>query len=269
MSLDNLSALFMAVLAYSCIAGGETLMKMGIPWLGWRGPKNHAFFRSRRLWLLGLILANLYGIPSAIALRHLPAHVVGAFAGWTVVLLVFLSHRILGERLTRADILNALFFVAGIVTLSLQERPVAPVRIATAILVGLCLLPIACTAGGFVKGFPNRVRAGLFSAAAGTSAGLMVIFLRLLVLRHGFALGGYLVSIHLYLYIFFALLSLAALQLALKRGGMILTAAMKYSTAIITPFLGAVLVFSLPVKPLQWTAAALVVYSVIMLFQRR
>lgn len=265
----TLFAVFMALLAYSCIAGGEVLMKMGISWLGWRGPKDRVFFRSRRRWVAGLILANLYGIPSAAALNHLPAHIVGAFSGWVVVLLVILSHRVLDEPLTRGDGVYAFLFVSGIVGLNLLERTTEPEVVLAPALAVLSLFPAVLLALGFIKGFSNRLRTVLFGAAAGMSAGLMVIFLRLLVLCHGFQVGRYFASVHLYLYVAFALLSLAALQLAFQRGAMILTASLKYSANILYPFLAAPLVFRTELSCLHWMLALLIVFSVVRLIRHR
>lgn len=263
-----LFAVLMAMLAYSCIAVGEVMMKKGISWLGWTGGKDVLYYRSRRLWLLGLILVNLYGIPSAVALRHLSAHVMGAFSGWVVVLLVCLSHRVLKEKLTRADRMYALLFVVGIVALNLLEKPVNDAVASFSVLAALSLLPLGLLSGGMSRGVSRRIRTIACGIAAGMSAGLMVIYLRLLVLEFRFSVLRYFESPWLYLYVFFALLSLVALQLAFKSGGMILTTSMKYSAAIITPFLGAVAVFPRPVNPWQWAAAALIVFAVIRLIPR-
>ncbi|HDP93957.1 MAG TPA: hypothetical protein ENN40_01190 [Candidatus Aminicenantes bacterium] len=269
MNPATIFAVFMALLAYSCIAGGEMLMKVGISWLGWRGPKTSAYFRSRRLWVAGLVLANLYGIPSAVALKYLPPHIVGAFSGWVVVLLVILSHRVLGEPLTRNDGLFAFLFVVGFVFLNLLDRAPGDTAGASSALWGISLLPVAVFGMGFARGLPKRSRAVLFGAVAGMSAGLMVVFLRLLVLEFGFDVARYFSSAYLYLYVFFALLSLAALQLALKKAGMIQTASLKYSTNILYPFLAAPLVFQTQLSWLHWALAALIVFSVVRLIRHR
>ena len=262
MTLSRLFALIMALAAYSCIAGGELLMKKGIGWLGWQGPRKPEFLYYRRLWLTGLVLANLYGIPSAVALAGLPAHVVGAFSGWTVVLLALFSHRFLNERLSARDLLHGFLFAAGIVVLNLLDKPGTAVLPSMVALAVFSLVPVALTAVGGLLIANRRWKTMAFGAAAGMSTGLMVVFLRLLVQEHQFALGRYLSSPSLYLYIFFALLALVALQLALKNGGMILTAAMKYAAAILTPMACAPLVFGIPISPYQWAAAAVMVYAV-------
>lgn len=244
-------------------------MKMGISWLGWRGPQTSIYFRSRRLWVAGLVLANLYGIPSAVALNYLPAHIVGAFSGWVVVLLVILSHRVLDEPLTRGDGVYAFLFVVGIAFLNLLDRAPGDRAVASSALWGISLLPVAVFALGFLRGISSRRRAVLFGAVAGISAGLMVVFLRLLVLEFRFDVARYLSSAYLYFYVFFALLSLAALQLALKNAGMILTASLKYSTNILYPFLAAALVFRTHLSWLQWALALLIVFSVVRLIRHR
>jgi len=237
-------------------------MKMGISWLGWKGPRKPEFFHHRRLWVTGLVLANLYAIPSAVALAALPAHVVGAFSGWTVVLLALLSRRFLKEDLSKRDLTHGALFVTGIAALNLLDHPGTFTMPSMEALAVISVLPVALTAGGVPSIVSRRWKTIMYGAAAGMSTGLMVVFLRLLVQKYQFMIGRYFASPFLYLYAFFALLALAALQLALKNGGMILTAAMKYSTAILTPMACAPLVFGISVSPYQWVAATVMVYAV-------
>ncbi|MCP5046650.1 MAG: hypothetical protein GY940_05735, partial [bacterium] len=77
--MNNLFPVFMALTAYTMISLGFVMMKKGIDWMGWKGPKNKTFYRNLGIWITGFLVMNIYGIPSAIALKTLPPHIVSAF----------------------------------------------------------------------------------------------------------------------------------------------------------------------------------------------
>ncbi|MCP5103511.1 MAG: hypothetical protein GY950_09040, partial [bacterium] len=118
-------SIFMALIAYSAVSTGFVLMKMGIDWMGWKGKRDKVFYKKFFIWVTGFIIMNIYGVPSAIALKQLPPHIVAAFAGWGIVVLVFLSHFLLKETLFKTDFVFSFLIVAGIFLLNFFEKPSA------------------------------------------------------------------------------------------------------------------------------------------------
>lgn len=267
--MNYLFAIFMAVIAYSCISTGFVLQKLGIDWLGWKGEKNRAYFKNLSLWIAGFIIMNIYGVPSAVALKQLPPHIVAAFAGWGIIVLVFLSHFLLKEKLFKTDYFFSLLVVAGIVLLNVFERPTEKQSVDITGMIILCALPIILFFLGFIKKFSNKFKTIIYAAVAGSSAGLLVVTLRMLVLKYQYKIALYFNSPYLYLYILFAILALIALQIAFKNGPMMTIGPLQYSSNIIYPLFATLLVFHQLIHIAQFAAIALIVYSVSKILQKR
>lgn len=271
--MDYFFSILMALVAYACISTGFVLMKMGIDRMEWKGKRNKTFYKNLSLWITGFIIMNIYGVPSAVALKHLPSHIVASFAGWGIVVLVFLSHLLLKEKLAKTDIVFSLSIVAGIVLLNLFEKPSPPGTADETAMVLLAAVPVvlftAGIVGGIVSGLSPKKKTVVFASVSGISAGLMVVTLRLLVLAYGYDVALYFNSPYLYAYIGFALLSFIALQAACKNGPMMVTGPVQYSTTIIYPLPAAFLVFDRGIHPVQFLAIGLIVYSVISILKKR
>lgn len=265
-------SIFMAVTAYSLLSLGFVLQKKGIQWMGWKGPKAKIFYSNLVTWVIGFIVMNAFPIPSAIALKNLPAHIVSAFAGWGIIMLVFFSFLLLKEKLHKTDYIFSLLVVVGIVLLNYFEKSTgsdpsidSPRVWGLAI---LCAVPVILIFIGLLRFFSQKVKTWVFASVSGMCAGLMVITLRLLVVNFGYEVSSYLGSIYLYLYLGSALLSFIGLQLALKSGPMIAVGPVQYSTTIIYPVFAAFLVFQQSIHWVQILAIALIVYSVINILKR-
>lgn len=259
----------MACTAYSLLSLGFVMMKKGINWLGWKGPKDRIFYRALATWVTGFIIMNIYGVPSAIALKSLPPHMVSAFAGWGIVMLVFFSFLLLKEKIYKTDILFALLVVTGIFLLGYFEPTSAPVHSFHFWgMAFLCSIPVILVFTGLLKFLSRKVKTVIFASVSGMSAGLMVVSLRLLVMKFGYKVSLYFDSIYLYLYIVFALLSFIALQLALKNGSMIAVGPVQYSANIIYPACSTLLVFQQTLHPVQVLAIAAIIYSVINILKK-
>lgn len=259
----------MALIAYSCVSTGFVLMKKGIDWIGWKGKRNKPFYWNLFLWVTGFIIMNIYGVPSAIALKRLPPHIVAAFAGWGIVVLVFLSHVLLKEKILKTDFIFSSLIVTGIFLLNFFEKPGPGQTINITGMIFVCAIPAALFFPGFIKRLSGNAKTVIFAAVSGFSAALMVVCLRLLVLKYQYKVALYFDSPYLYLYIVFALLSFFALQLAIKNGPMMIIGPVQYSTTIIYPLLAALLVFSRLINIIQSLAIGLIVYSVIHILKSR
>ena len=259
---NKILSIIMAMLAYTCISAGFVLMKKGISWIGWKEKKNSKYFKYLFIWISGLVIMNIYGIPSAIALKNLPAHIVAAFAGWGIISLVFLSYFFLKEKVYISDYIFSLIIVFGIVLLNVYEKPVSQQKSNTVWILILCVIPVFLFLISFVRSLSLKIKTILFASVSGISAGLMVIFLGLLVFNFKYEVILYFGSSYLYLYIGYALLSFLALQMALKKGVMMVIGPVQYSTNIIYPLFASLLIHNRQIILIQYFAVILIVYSV-------
>lgn len=264
-------SIFMAATAYSLLSLGFVLQKKGIRWMGWKGPKNKIFYSNLITWIIGFIVMNVYPVPTAVALKNLPPHLVSAFAGWGIIMLVFFSFLLLKEKLYKTDYIFSLLVVVGIVFLNFFEKTVSEFSAATPRVWGLtilCIVPVILILTGPVKFLTKKVKTWIFASVSGMSAGLMVITLRLLVVNFGYEVSLYFDSIYLYLYLGFGLLSFIGLQLALKNGPMIAVGPVQYSTTIIYPVFAVFLVFQQAIHWAQVIAIGLIVSGVISILKK-
>ena len=268
--MDKIFPVLMAFTAYSFLSLGFVLMKKGIKWMGWKGPKDKNFYWNLAIWVTGFIVMNIYGVPSAVALKSLPPHIVSAFAGWGIVMLVLFSFLFLKEKIYKTDYFFSALIAGGIFLLGYFERPTASTHSFHLWgMVILCSVPLLLFLTGFFKFLTKKVKTVIFASVSGVSAGLMVVSLRLLVINYGYKVSLYFNSIYLYLYIFFALLSFIALQLALKKGPMIAVGPVQYATNIIYPACSTLLVFQRSLHLIQFLALASIIYSVINILRSR
>lgn len=261
----------MAITAYSLLSLGFILQKKGISWMGWKGPKDKVFYSNLLTWLTGFIIMNAFPLPSAIALKTLPSHIVSAFAGWGIIMLVAFSFLFLKEKIFRSDYGYALLIVAGIVLLNLFEKTANASPTVSSGFWGkgiLFALPIILIFSGLVKTLSTKVKTWIFAAVSGMFAGLMVVTLRLLVVQFGYQVSAYIGSIYLYLYLAFALLSFIGLQLALKNGPLIVAGPVQYSATIIYPVLAALLVFQQTIDWVQFPAIVMIVFGVVSILKK-
>jgi len=258
----------MAAIAYSCISTGLVSMKKGIQWMTWKGKRDKSFYQKLTLWLTGFLVMNIYGVPSAIALKYLPPHTVAAFAGWGIVLLVFLSHWCLKEQIFRSDYLLGSTIVIGIILLNLSESAPSTIQVNRTGMFIFCILPGLLFILGFNKTLSSKSKTILFALVSGISAGLMVISLKILVMLYQYRVTMYFNSEYLYLYIGAALLSFIALQIACKNGPMLIVGPVQYSGNIIYPAVSALLVFGHWLPLIQIGAVAIIVFSVIVMLRK-
>ena len=255
---------FMCLTAYSLLSVGFVLMKKGIEWIGWKGEKNRKFYSNLFLWLAGFFVMNIYGVPSAIALKTLTPHVVSAFAGWGIIVLVFFSYFLLKEKIFRTDYIFSVLIVVGIFLLNFFEKSNSFEKSTSLLgIIFLSMIPIILFFYGFYKKLSLRIKTVIFASVSGMAAGLMVLFLRLLMLKFGYKVSLYFSSEYLYLYITFALLSFIALQFALKLGDMIVIGPTQYSVNIIYPVFASLMVFGQLINIIQVLSLGLIVYSVV------
>jgi len=260
----RISASLLAALAYSLLAAGLVLMKKGIGWWGRRrAPRDAVWRRDLGVWTAGFLLSNAYIIPVALALRTLPPHVVAAFAGLGVVVMILLSRAWLGERLRRSDAAYAVVMGLAIGLLSLSAKTGAGGAASDLRLAGAAALPFLLLAGGLFGRIAGRQRAVFLAAVSGVSTGMIVVLMRTLVQAFGTRVVDYFGSPYLYLYLGFSLLAFLALQFAFKLDSLMRTGPVQYAASILYPALCSALVFGNPVRPVQVAAIVAIILAVI------
>lgn len=263
------TGLALAFLAYSLLGGGLVLMKKGIAWLGRGRPRDGSFYRNLGFWIAGFLLMNLYIVPVTVALKRLDSHVVASVAGWGVVVLIFLSRFGLGEKAVPADVVHTAMIVGGIVALNLLERPAAGPSFSGPAYIAIALAPFLIAGLAFFLGANPALSALLWAGVSGLGTGLIVMTMKILVSEHGLAIDAYFASPYLYAYLVFSLVSFLALQLSLRKGALIAVGPVQYSTGILAPVLCAAPVFGRRLHPLQFAAAAVIVYGVAAILRKR
>jgi len=267
-------SILMAIIAYSLLSLGFVLQKKGITWMGWKGPKDKTFYHNLLIWLTGFVVMNIFPVPSAVALKTLPSHIVSAFAGWGIIMLVGFSFVFLKEHIYKTDYLYSILIVLGIVFLNIFEKSAKaynPSATAGSGIWGQAVLfaiPVIIIFSGLFRAITSKVKTWIFAAVSGMSAGLMVVTLRLLVVKFGYQVTSYPGSLYLYLYLAFALLSFLGLQLALKNGPMIVTGPVQYSATIIYPVFAAMFIFQQPIGWVQYPAIIIIVFGVVQILKK-
>lgn len=259
----------LTVFAYTLLSTGFVLQKKGIGWIGFNGTKDRTYYRWLFTWIAGFLLMNLYIIPSTMALKHLDPHIVSAFAGWGIIVMVFLSASVLKEAIHPSDVWLTLMIVLAIVVLNLFEFREAEEVISRAHLLAAVILPFIFSGPALLRFIPRTTRAVFFAAVTGLSTGMIIVIMKALVLEFGFEVGSYLSSPLLYLYLLFSLAAFITLQAAYKLGAMMLVGPVQYSTAIIYPVLCSYWVFEKQIHPLQLGAIALIVMAVVGILRKR
>jgi drug/metabolite transporter (DMT)-like permease len=263
------AAFLLAASAYVLLAVGLVLMKKGIGWFGRRAPKDAAWGRDLGIWSAGFLLSNAYIVPVALALKTLAPHVVAAFAGLGVIVMVLLSRAWLGERLRGSDAYYAGGMGLAMVMLALTSAEGAGGPARSLGLAIAAAFPFALLSAGLLGSPDGRRRAVLLAAVSGISAGMIVILMRTLVLAHGTRVGDYLGSPAFYLYLGFSLTAFLALQFAYKLDALLRTGPVQYAASIVYPVIGSVLVFGNAIRPVQAAAILVIVLGVVGILRGR
>lgn len=246
-----LLAFFFAFCAYGSLAAGNVLMKKGIAWIGWKGPKGRIFLNSLLIWSTGFVVMNASGVFTALAVQRLTPEETGVFAGFGVLIMIILAKALLQEPLFPGDAAGALLIVSSISLLGFFSRSESPDVWSSPKGLSLSLiliLPFLFLALGLW--FKKRA-AHFFALCSGLSSGILVILLKILVARHDYRVTEYLSSLFLYLYIIYAVLALVSLQISLRRAQLMVVGPLQYSSLILYPAVASPLL-GLPVVVGQW-----------------
>lgn len=261
-------SILLTILAYTLLSTGFVFMKKGIVWIGYKGEKDKTYYRNLFTWISGFLLINIFIVPNTVALRYLDPHIVSSIAGWGVVFMVFLSHALLKEKLYSSDFSYSVLIFISIIFLNLYENQEGGMTVNIPLLTIMASLPFFLFAPVFINSISKRIKTIIYAAVSGISTGMIIVTMKVLVSLRGFHVGSYFSSPYLYLYLLFSLTAFISLQVAYKKGVMMLVGPVQYSAAIIYPVLCSYLVFSNRINFIQLAAISAIVYSVIAILKK-
>lgn len=270
MNTSIVIALIEAVFSYFCIALGFVLQKKGIDWLGYRGEKDHRYYRNLRFWLTGLALLILAGIPNYLALKVLNVQMINAVSSLNIVFMVFLSKLILKEALFLIDYVYTLIISTAIILINIVDRGAALTFIAgyaylaAAVPIGLFLVWTVLRVTKVMK-HGSGLQAILLAVLGGGMSGLMPTYMKILQIQWGTQLFFYLNSSYFYCFLIVALLSQVAFQIAYKMGKMVPVGSAQYATTVFYPVLAAYPISQQPVRPVQVICFIVIVVTVVLM----
>lgn len=258
----------LALTAYTLLSLGFVLMKKGIAWINHKGRKDKSFYINLVTWLLGFLVMNSYIVPSTVALNFLEPHIVSAFAGWGVVVLVFLSHVVLEEKIFKPDFIYTLVIFISILLLNLFEQRKIQTTVNLPFFILACSGPFLLIIPAFFKSASMRLKTVLFASISGISTGMIIVSVKVLVNFSGLQVKAYFSSPYFYVYLFFSLAAFITLQAAYKLGHMMLVGPVQYSAAIIYPALGSYFVFGNDIRVIQAVSLGFIIYGTANIMKR-
>jgi len=261
-------SLFFTVLAYSLISIGFVLMKRGISWINYKGEKNRIYYKNLLTWVLGFLILNSSIVPNAIALNELEPHIVSAFAGWGVIVLVFLSNIVLKEKIYKSDFIYTLVIFISILMLNIFEQKKDQTFVQIPYFISVSVFPFFMLVLTFFKKVSRRLKTILFASISGISTGMIIVSIKALVTFSGFHVKLYFSSPYFYVYLFFSLAAFITLQISYKLGHMMLVGPVQYSAAIIYPALCTYLVFGNHITMIQMASLLLIIYGTANIMKR-
>ncbi len=263
--MNNFISVFFSLFAYSLLSIGLVLMKKGINWIGWRKKgKGRKFYGYLFIWILGFILTNSSIIPNGIALKRLSPHIVASIAGWGIIIMILFSCFWLNERLYKSDFVYFIFIILGIFMLGYFQKDIRTTNIPSILsLVLISFLPLLLLTVIFIKPNSNKLKAVIFSIIAGLSAGLIIVYLKIVVNIFGFRIIKYFSSPYLYIYLFFSIAAFVFLQLAYKNGDMLIVGPIYYSLNIVYTTIVTIFCFKVKMEIIQYFAMSMIILSLI------
>jgi len=256
------------------ISLGMVLQKKGVPWLKWRGVKDHSYARLRAIWVTGFILNNLLAVFYFFALKALSSAVVGAMMGLNIVFSALFSALLLKERLSKRIIAGSLALVAFIGLANLSSPPYAGSAppsmrvIALFFLAPYALVGAALLARRFLR-LHAEAYALAFAAAAGALEGFIIILIKAMQASGGASLLSYLSAPYPYMYAVATLSVLSLLQVAYAHGRMTKTGPMLWGMQIFYPVAISYAAFAAALVPAQLASFAGIIACVVLIQSKR
>lgn len=260
--MSSITSVLLSLFGYSIFATGNVLQKKGVACLHWRGERDDKFRQNLLIWGTGILLTYILSmIPTGIASKNLPPYIVSAISGWSISVVIILSHLLLKEKLFFTDILFSGIIIACIFLIGIVQEPNPFFNINEVALYLFIFLPFLLLVPAFSNMVGQKFKAILFAVFGGIGDGLAIVLINLGVKEFGTSIMGYITSPYLYIYVFIGFATATALQFAYKNGEMVLIAPLQTSVNIIYPIICSYFVFDVPLSPVQLAAIALILFS--------
>jgi drug/metabolite transporter (DMT)-like permease len=262
------ASIFLSLLGFSIFSAGMVLTKAGGAWLKWAGPRNRGYYKALAIWLAGFLCYNLGAIPTAIASRSLPPHIISACSGFGISIIILLSCLLLKERLYPTDLIYSVIMIAGIAILSILDQGGMSTRISATPFYILLMVPFILLIPGLIRGIGNKPRAIILAIVSGSAGGFALVIMNVVMKNLGSDVFASLNTPYPYLYVLFGILQFVALQLAMRKGSMILIGPLQNALMILYPAACSYFIFGTSLGLLQITMIAVIVMCCIMILRK-
>ena len=266
--MTNIPSILLSLMGFSIFSAGIVLTKAGGGWLKWQGKRDRFFLKSLLVWLTGVLLYNVAVIPNAIASKTLPPHIISAISGFGITVMVILSFFLLKEKLFASDFIFSFIMVAGIFALSILDRSSASVKFNQTAFYIMLVLPFLLFLPLMFKKLGNKPRAVILSIFSGCSGGFSLVIMNVVIKSLGYNIFSYFDTPYPYLYILSGLMSFVALQLAMRRGEMILVGPLQTSLMILYPAACSYFIFGSSLSLIQLAMIAVIIYACIAILRK-
>lgn len=255
--------------AYTLQAFGNILMKKGIRWQNLRTERDKSYYRALGVWIAGFFIAGAYIVPNIYALRWIPPYIVSAMTGWGVLVVVFGSFFILGERIRKETYWFGLLIVAGIFVLNVFKTDVPPVTVRLRFY--WYLMPAAGISllTGVLSRRSSKLRIIGFALTSGISAGFMLVSIKILEMTYDFNIRAAVFSPVFITLLVWAVLNFVFLQLSYRVGEMILIGPLYFSSNILFTTAASAIIFKEPITAVQLISIGVIVGSVSRILSRQ
>ncbi|MDD5067111.1 MAG: DMT family transporter [bacterium] len=268
-----LTAVIESILSYFFLSLGFVLQKKHIHWFGAAVRSSREYKTHKLLWLSGLVLVNLSPLLNFPALQVLSPSLVAAVSGLNIIFTLFLSRALLKSALYTSD-----YFLSGLIAVSIAGIGAfslpgtgQPGAFSPWFFQGLPLLffGVSCLMRPFLKNEKTIVLYTLLlSLVSGTMAGYMLILMKLLQVEKGTRFFSYLLSPYLYFYLICGLLSFVAINMAYRKGSIVLISPVQYSSMVFYPALASYIIFGNRVRFLPFLFFCIIIFSVLVLVKK-
>lgn len=260
--MNVIANVLLAFFGYSVFATGNVLQKKGVSCLHWRGQRDEKFRINLITWLIGIFLTYIVSMaPTWVASRSLPPYIVSAISGWSIPLVIILSHFLLKEKLYFSDLFFSGVIIVCILTTALVQEENLYYNINEFAMYLFIFLPFLLLVPAFSYMVSRKVKAVLFATFGGIGDGLAIVLSNLMTKEFGTEVMKYVTSPYIYIFVFIGIATAVSLQFAYKNGEMVLIAPLQTSLNIIYPIICSYLVFDMPLKATQVVSICVIIIS--------
>ena len=264
----DIGSILLSLFGFTVFSTGIVMTKAGGAWLKWEGKRNRVYFKSLAIWLIGFIAYNAAVIPNAIASKALPPYIISAISGWGIVVIVIMSYLILKENLYLSDFIYSILMVAAIFALSLLDKGTAASEVNQVAFYIMLALPLLLLIPLLFKSLDSKPRAILLAIFAGSTGGLALVIMNVVVKSLGYDIFSYFNTPYPYLYLLVGVAQFVTLQMAMRHGSMILVGPLQNALMILYPVACSYFIFGASLGVIQLLMIAVIVFCCVAILRK-